>query len=471
VKADIAVIGLAVMGQNLILNMNDKGFRVLAYNRSPKRTKEFLAGSAAGTNIEAAFSVASLVEGLERPRKILFMVKAGDAVDALIKQITPLLAPGDILIDGGNSNFTDTSRRVDELSEQDIFFLGCGISGGEEGARYGPSIMPGGNHSAWVAVKPILQSISAKTESGDPCCDWVGTGGAGHFVKMVHNGIEYGDMQLISEAYHFMKTSLGMNNEEMHEVFTEWNTTELDSYLIKITADILRTKDTDGDYVLDKILDSAGQKGTGKWTSIHSLNLGIPLNLITESVFARCVSALKQQRILASSVYLRSSPEILEGRQEWLASLRFALLASKVMSYAQGFMLMREASYEYAWELNLANVALLWRGGCIIQSRFLQNIADAFIKDSELSFLGLDDFFKNLLEDALPSWRKLASKSIEIGLPMPCTVSALSFLDAYTTARLPANMIQAQRDYFGAHTFERIDKPEGEFFHHDWLNK
>lgn len=470
-KADIAVIGLAVMGQNLILNMNDKGFRVLAYNRSPERTKEFLAGSAAGTNIEAAFSVASLVEGLERPRKILFMVKAGDAVDALIKQITPLLAPGDILIDGGNSNFTDTSRRVDELSEQDIFFLGCGISGGEEGARYGPSIMPGGNHSAWVAVKPILQSISAKTESGDPCCDWVGTGGAGHFVKMVHNGIEYGDMQLISEAYHFMQTSLGMNNEEMHEVFTEWNTTELDSYLIKITADILRTKDTDGDYVLDKILDSAGQKGTGKWTSIHSLNLGIPLNLITESVFARCVSALKQQRILASSVYLRSSPEILEGRQEWLASLRFALLASKVMSYAQGFMLMREASYEYAWELNLANVALLWRGGCIIQSRFLQNIADAFIKDSELSFLGLDDFFKNLLEDALPSWRKLASKSIEIGLPMPCTVSALSFLDAYTTARLPANMIQAQRDYFGAHTFERTDKPEGEFFHHDWLNK
>jgi 6-phosphogluconate dehydrogenase len=471
VKADIAVIGLAVMGQNLILNMNDKGFRVLAYNRSPERTKEFLAGSAAGTNIEAAFSVASLVEGLERPRKILFMVKAGDAVDALIKQITPLLAPGDILIDGGNSNFTDTSRRVDELSEQDIFFLGCGISGGEEGARYGPSIMPGGNHSAWVAVKPILQSISAKTESGDPCCDWVGTGGAGHFVKMVHNGIEYGDMQLISEAYHFMQTSLGMNNEEMHEVFTEWNTTELDSYLIKITADILRTKDTDGDYVLDKILDSAGQKGTGKWTSIHSLNLGIPLNLITESVFARCVYGLKQQRILASSVYLRSSPEILEGRQEWLASLRFALLASKVMSYAQGFMLMREASYEYAWELNLANVALLWRGGCIIQSRFLQNIADAFIKDSELSFLGLDDFFKNLLEDALPSWRKLASKSIEIGLPMPCTVSALSFLDAYTTARLPANMIQAQRDYFGAHTFERTDKPEGEFFHHDWLNK
>jgi len=471
VKADIAVIGLAVMGQNLILNMNDKGFRVLAYNRSPEKTKEFLAGSAAGTNIQGVFSLASLVDGLERPRKILFMVKAGDPVDALIEQLTPLLAPGDILIDGGNSNFTDTSRRVEALSEQDIFFLGCGISGGEEGARNGPSIMPGGNHAAWLAVKPILQDISAKTENGEPCCNWVGDGGAGHFVKMVHNGIEYGDMQLISEAYHFMQSCLGMNNEDMHEVFSEWNTTELDSYLIKITADILRTKDTDGNFVLDKILDSAGQKGTGKWTSIHSLNLGIPLNLITESVFARCVSALKQQRILASSVYTRSAPDILDAKQEWISSLRSALLASKVMSYAQGFMLMREASYEYGWKLNLANVALLWRGGCIIQSRFLQNIADAFIKDPELSFLGLDDYFKNLLETALPSWRTLASKSIEVGLPMPCTVSALTFLDAYTTARLPANMIQAQRDYFGAHTFERVDKPEGEFFHHDWLSK
>lgn len=470
-KADIAVIGLAVMGQNLILNMDDNGFRVLAYNRSPEKTKAFLAGSAAGTNIMAAFSLASLVEGLERPRKILLMVKAGEAVDALIEQLTPLLSPGDILIDGGNSNFTDTSRRVEALSEQDIFFLGCGISGGEEGARYGPSIMPGGNHAAWVAVKPILQSISAKTDNGEPCCNWVGAGGAGHFVKMVHNGIEYGDMQLISEAYHFMQSCLGMSNDEMHAVFSEWNSTELDSYLIKITADILRTKDADGEYVLDKILDSAGQKGTGKWTSIHSLNLGIPLNLITESVFARCVSALKQQRILAASVYAKSSPEILEERQEWISSLRSALLASKVMSYAQGFMLMREASYEYGWKLNLANVALLWRGGCIIQSRFLQNIADAFIKDPELSFLGLDDYFKNLLETALPNWRKLASKSLEVGLPMPCTVSALCFLDAYTTARLPANMIQAQRDYFGAHTFERIDKPEGEFFHHNWLNK
>lgn len=470
-KADIAVIGLAVMGQNLILNMNDKGFRVLAYNRSPEKTNEFLAGSAAGTNITGAFDLESLVEGLERPRKILFMVKAGEAVDALIEQLIPLLTPGDILIDGGNSNFTDTSRRVDYLSKKDIFFLGCGISGGEEGARHGPSIMPGGNHSAWSAVKSILQSISAKTDKGDPCCDWVGEGGAGHFVKMVHNGIEYGDMQLISEAYHFMQNCLGMNNEDMHEVFAEWNTTELDSYLIKITADILRAKDENDDYVLDKILDSAGQKGTGKWTSIHSLNLGIPLNLITESVFARCVSALKQQRLLASSVYMRRPTDILEGRQAWITSLKSALLAAKVMSYAQGFMLMREASHEYGWKLNLANVALLWRGGCIIQSRFLQNIADAFIKDPELTFLGLDDYFKNVLENALPNWRKLACKSLEVGLPMPCTVSALSFLDAYTSARLPANMIQAQRDYFGAHTFERIDKPEGEFFHHNWLEK
>ncbi len=470
-KADIAVIGLAVMGQNLILNMDDKGFRVLAYNRSPDKTKDFLAGSASGTNIEGVYSLESLVEGLERPRKILFMVKAGDAVDALIAQLAPLLAPGDVLIDGGNSNFTDTSRRVDELSSKDIFFLGCGISGGEEGARYGPSIMPGGNHAAWASVKPILQSISAKTDEGDPCCDWVGEGGAGHFVKMVHNGIEYGDMQLISEAYHFMKTCLGMSNSEMHEVFTSWNNTELDSYLIQITADILNTKDENDEYVLDKILDSAGQKGTGKWTSIHSLTLGIPLNLITESVFARCVSALKQQRLLAASVYSRVDVSITEDKEAWIEALRLSLLASKVMSYAQGFMLMREASYEYAWKLNLANVALLWRGGCIIQSRFLQNIADAFNKDTELDFLGLDSYFKDILESALPSWRKLASKSIEIALPMPCTISALTFLDSYTTARLPANMIQAQRDYFGAHTFERIDKPEGEFFHHDWLNK
>jgi 6-phosphogluconate dehydrogenase len=471
VKADIAVIGLAVMGQNLILNMDEKGFRVIAYNRSPDKTKEFLSSKAQGTKIEGAFTLETLVDGLERPRKVLLMVKAGEPVDALINLLAPLLSPGDVIIDGGNSNFTDTSRRVGELAIKDIFFLGCGISGGEEGARHGPSIMTGGNHAAWASVKTILQSISAKTDSGEPCCDWVGEGGAGHFVKMVHNGIEYGDMQLISEAYHFMQSCLGMSNEDMHRVFSDWDKTELDSYLIRITADILKTKDKEDNYVLDTILDSAGQKGTGKWTSIHSLNLGVPLNLITESVFARCISALKQQRVLASSMFASSDLLISEDKHIWIELLRKSLLASKVMSYAQGFMLMQKASYEYAWKLNLANVALLWRGGCIIQSRFLQNIADAFNKDPELTFLGLDDYFKNLLENAFPSWRKLASKSIEIGLPMPCTVSALTFLDAYTTARLPANMIQAQRDYFGAHTFERVDKPDGEFFHHDWLSK
>lgn len=469
-NADIAVIGLAVMGQNLILNMNDKGFHVLAYNRSPEKTKAFIEGDAAETNIRAVYSLEALVSGLATPRKILMMVKAGEAVDALIGQLTSLLSPGDILIDGGNSNFTDTTRRVEFLATQDIFYLGCGISGGEEGARFGPSIMPGGSFQAWQAVKPILQGISARAEDGSPCCDWVGEGGAGHFVKMVHNGIEYGDMQLISEAYHFMQVALGMSNQAMHRVFSEWNTTELDSYLIKITADILNTKDENDDFVLDQILDSAGQKGTGKWTSIHALNLGIPLNLITESVFARCVSALKQQRILAASVYPRETPTLTDP-ESWIEDIHAALLASKVLSYAQGFMLMSEASHEYGWNLNLANVALLWRGGCIIQSRFLQNIADAFIKDPQLSFLGLDEYFKSILDKALPSWRKLACKSLEIGLPMPCTVSALGFLDAYTSARLPANMIQAQRDYFGAHTFERVDMPEGEFFHHDWLSK
>tara|TARA_R110002073_G_scaffold203712_1_gene363451 strand:+ start:16210 stop:17625 length:1416 start_codon:yes stop_codon:yes gene_type:complete len=469
-KADIGVIGLAVMGQNLILNMNDHGFKVLAYNRTPEKATSFLAGPATGTNIEAIFSLQELVENLALPRKILFMVKAGDAVDELITQLIPLLSEGDILIDGGNSNFTDTSRRVNDLKDKKLHFIGCGISGGEEGARFGPSIMPGGSSEAWPLIKPILQSISAKTDTGEPCCDWVGEGGAGHFVKMVHNGIEYGDMQLISESYHFMQSCLGMTNNEMHQVYKDWDKTELDSYLIKITAEIFKTKDKSGDYVLDSILDSADQKGTGKWTSIHSLNLGIPLNLITESVFARCISALKQQRVLAASVYPNQTDTVLDNREEWLEALRHSLLASKVMSYAQGFMLMREASSEYKWQLNLANVALLWRGGCIIQSGFLQNIADAFNKDPQLAFLGLDAHFKCLIEGALSSWRKLAAKSIELGLPMPCTVSALGFLDAYTCARLPANLIQAQRDYFGAHTYERVDKARGEFFHHNWIN-
>lgn len=474
-KADIAVIGLAVMGQNLILNMNDKGFKVLAYNRSADKTTAFLDGPAQGTHIQGAYSLEDLVANLSSPRKILLMVKAGEAVDALIAQLTPLLDKGDILIDGGNSNFTDTIRRVTHLSEQGLLFMGVGISGGEEGARFGPSIMPGGNKLAWAPVKPILQAIAAKTPAGDPCCDWVGEGGAGHFVKMVHNGIEYGDMQLISESYDFMQRLLGFSNAAMSDIFKQWNTTELDSYLVQITAHILKTQDETGAYVLDTILDSAGQKGTGKWTSIHALNLGVPLNLITEAVYARCLSSLKQQRVLAASVFGNSIPPtdtILSDtlRAELLEALRQSLLASKIMSYAQGFMLMKEASIEYQWHLNLANVALMWRGGCIIQSAFLQNIADAFNEDPALSFLGLNTYFQAIIENALPAWRKVCGQAVESGLPMPCTLSALSFLDAYTSARLPANMIQAQRDYFGAHTYERLDKPRGEFFHFDWLN-
>ena len=476
-KADIGVIGLAVMGQNLILNMNDNGFKVLAYNRSPDKTEAFISGPANGTLVEGVYSLQELVQKLSVPRKILMMVKAGDPVDVLIEHLVPLLDEGDILMDGGNSNFTDTMRRVDSLKEKGIAFLGTGISGGEEGARFGPSIMPGGNPAAWIHVKPILQAIAAKTESGEPCCDWVGEGGAGHFVKMVHNGIEYGDMQLISEAYDFMKRGLNLSNTAMRAVFDDWNKTELDSYLIQITAEILNAKDEAGNYVLDTILDSAGQKGTGKWTSIHALNFGVPLNLITESVYARFISTLKPQRSYAASVFSREVPAILDDSTQqqtsltsWIAALRHALLASKIISYAQGFMLMQEASREYGWGFNLGNVALLWRGGCIIRSRFLQNIADAYNEAPNLDFLGLNNYFKTLIENALSDWRKVAAKAIEIGLPMPCTLSALSFLDAYTTATLPANMVQAQRDYFGAHTYERVDKPRGEFFHHNWLS-
>jgi 6-phosphogluconate dehydrogenase len=474
-NADIAVIGLAVMGQNLILNMNDKGFKVLAYNRSPEKTTAFINGSASGTAIEAVYSLAELVNKLSHPRKILMMVKAGDAVDELIAQLLPMLQAGDILIDGGNSNFPDTARREQELAQKDILYLGAGISGGEEGARFGPSIMPGGNPQAWPHIKPVFQAIAAKAPDGAPCCDWVGEGGSGHFVKMVHNGIEYGDMQLISEAYDFMKRGLGLSNPAMQAVFEDWNTTELDSYLIQITADILASKAGNGDYVLDQILDSAGQKGTGKWTSIHAMNFGIPLNLITESVYARFISALKPQRVLAASVFSRQVQPFVEQENDsktsltaWIAALKQALLASKIISYAQGFMLMQKASLEYGWSLNPANVALMWRGGCIIRSGFLQNIADAFSEEPDLDFLGLNSYFKNLIDAATADWRKVASKAVESGLPMPCTLSALGFLDAYTTANLPANMIQAQRDYFGAHTFERLDKPRGEFFHHNW---
>ena len=477
-KADIGVIGLAVMGQNLILNMNDHGFRVLAYNRSKNKIDDFINGPAANTNVEGVYSLEQLVEGLDSPRKVMLMVRAGEVVDNFIDQLVSLLDEGDIIIDGGNSNFPDTSRRVSALKEKGILFIGTGVSGGEEGARKGPSIMPGGNSAAWPFVKPIFQAISAKTKDGDACCDWVGEGGAGHFVKMVHNGIEYGDMQLISEAYHFMKEGLGMTYPEMHSTFSAWNNTELESYLVEITADILGTLDTanlgkadQAQPLLENILDAAGQKGTGKWTGINALDLGVPLTLITESVFARCLSALKPERVQAASLFNKTIKPIEGERALWLDALRQALLASKIISYAQGFMLMRQASDEHSWALNYGNVALMWRGGCIIRSAFLSNIRDAYANNPNLAFLGSDDYFKEILEDCSDSWRKVTAKAIEQGIPMPCMTSAISFFDGYTTARLPANLLQAQRDYFGAHTYERTDKPRGEYYHTDWTGK
>ena len=469
---DIGLIGLAVMGQNLVLNMNDHGYKVAAYNRTVARTEEFLAGPAKGTQIVGTTTLEEFVAALSIPRKVMLMVKAGDTTDKVIAQLVPLLDAGDVIIDGGNTNYPDSERRTLQLKEQGILFVGTGVSGGEEGARHGPSIMPGGNPDAWPLVKDILQAIAAKTDGGIPCCDWVGSNGAGHFVKMVHNGIEYGDMQLICEAYQFMHDQLGMDNTEMQQTFARWDQGDLKSYLIEITADILGFQDDEG-YVVDRILDRAGQKGTGKWTGITALDFGIPLTLIVEAVLARSLSSLKTERVTASAILKGPDPSATATmtdaeRDEWLDALEQALLAAKMVSYAQGFMLMREASDEYKWDLQYGAIAQLWQEGCIIRSVFLKDIKAAYDKDAELSNLLIDDYFRDKLQGAQTGCRKVLSRAVETGVPMPAMGSALAFYDGYRSERLPANLLQAQRDYFGAHTYERVDKPLGEYFHSNW---
>eukprot|EP00730_Choanoeca_flexa_P016158 TRINITY_DN7578_c0_g1_i3.p1 TRINITY_DN7578_c0_g1~~TRINITY_DN7578_c0_g1_i3.p1 ORF type:complete len:486 (+),score=162.29 TRINITY_DN7578_c0_g1_i3:102-1559(+) len=469
-KSDIALIGLAVMGQNFILNMNDHGFTVTAYNRTTSKVDRFMSNEAAGTNVVGVHSIEEMVKSLKRPRRVMLLVKAGEVVDKFIDSIVPHLEKGDIIIDGGNSEYLDSNRRCKSLGEKGILFIGTGVSGGEEGARYGPSLMPGGAAEAWPHVKDIFQACAAKADD-EPCCDWVGDEGAGHYVKMVHNGIEYGDMQLCCEAYHLMKDALGMTPKEMSEVFTEWNKGELDSFLIEITRDILAYNDEDGKPLVEKIMDRAGQKGTGKWTAISSLSLGMPVTLIGESVFARCLSALKDERVQASKKLQGPSTAKYSGnKKEFVEHIRQALYASKIVSYAQGFMLMREASKEFNWHLNYPAIALMWRGGCIIRSVFLGNIRDAFKKNPELTNLMMDDFFAEALHRCQESWRIVVSQAALLGIPTPAFSTALAFFDGYRSERLPANLIQAQRDYFGAHTYERLDEP-GKFVHTNWTGR
>jgi len=470
-QADIGLVGLAVMGENLILNMESKGFTVACYNRTVEKVDRFIQGRAKGKNIIGCHSIEELVAALKKPRKIMLMVKAGKPVDDFIEQILPHLDDGDILIDGGNSHFPDTIRRTQTVESQGKLYIGTGVSGGEEGALRGPSIMPGGSPAAWPHVKPIFQKIAAQTEAGEPCCDWVGQGGAGHFVKMVHNGIEYGDMQMICETYQLMKVGLGMGNDQMHEVFAEWNRGELDSYLIEITRDILGYKDEQGQYVVDLILDTAGQKGTGKWTVIAALDVGQPLTLIGEAVFARCLSALKDERVAASKVLRGPTPAFKGDRKAFVDDLRRALYASKIVSYAQGYQLMRAAAAEYGWDLNYGGVALMWRGGCIIRSAFLGKIKEAFDKNPNLNNLLLDPFFKDAVEKAQDAWRRVVVAAVQMGVPIPAVSAALAFYDGYRSERLPANLLQAQRDYFGAHTYERVDRPRGEAFHTNWTGR
>ncbi len=470
-KSDIGLIGLAVMGENLVLNMESKGFRVSVYNRTLKKVDDFIAGRAKGKNIIGAHSIEELVVSLSRPKKVMIMVKAGSAVDDMINTLLPHLEKGDIIIDGGNTHFPDTNRRTAYVESKGLLYIGTGVSGGEEGALLGPSIMPGGSKAAWPHVKPIFQAIAAKVEDGSPCCDWVGENGAGHFVKMVHNGIEYGDMQLICEAYQIMRDLLHMSAGEMHNVFKEWNEGELNSYLIEITRDILAYKDTDGKPLVDKILDTAGQKGTGKWTGVAALDLGIPLTLIGEAVFSRCLSAVKDERVKASKILKGPLASFNGKKDEFISDLKEALYASKIVSYAQGYTLMRAAAQEYKWDLNYGGIALMWRGGCIIRSAFLGKIKEAFDNDPSNANLLLDPFFKEKVEKAQKGWRNVVSSAAMNGIPIPAISSALGYFDGYRCERLPANLLQAQRDYFGAHTYERTDKPRGEFFHTNWTGR
>ena len=470
-KSDIGLIGLAVMGENLVINMESKGFTVSVYNRTTEKVANFVNGRAKGKNIVGTYSLEELVASLEKPRKVMMMIKAGAAVDDMIEKLIPLLEEGDIIIDGGNSHFPDTARRTAYVESKGLYYIGTGVSGGEEGALHGPSMMPGGSPKAWESVKPILQAICAKVEDGTPCCDWVGENGAGHFVKMVHNGIEYGDMQLICESYHLMKSLLGLSDDEMHEVFAEWNKGELDSYLIEITRDILGFKDEDGEPIVEKILDTAGQKGTGKWTGIAALDEGIPLTLIGEAVFARCLSAMKEERVQASKVLSGPAVEFKGDKKQFIEDIRDALFASKIVSYAQGYTLMRSAAKTYGWNLNYGGIALMWRGGCIIRSVFLGKIKDAFVNNPDLTNLLLDPYFKEAIEKAQAGWRRVCAAAVMNGIPVPAISSALAYFDGYRSERLPANLLQAQRDYFGAHTYERVDCERGRFFHTNWTGE
>jgi 6-phosphogluconate dehydrogenase len=471
-KADLGLIGLAVMGQNLVLNMNDHGFTISVFNRTVEKVDRFLENEAKGTNIIGTHSIEELCASLKRPRRVMLLVKAGQAVDDFIEKVIPHLEKGDIIIDGGNSNYNDTIRRTKYVEEKGLLYIGTGVSGGEEGARRGPSIMPGGSPAAWEHVKPIFQAVSAKSDDGEPCCDWVGENGAGHYVKMVHNGIEYGDMQLICEAYQMM-SNLGYTPAEMSEIFGTWNEGVLDSYLIEITRDILAKADEETDTpIVDLILDTAGQKGTGKWTAISALDMGQPLTLIGEAVFARCLSAIKDARVRASKVLTGPKASMCEGcdfdKTEIVEDIRKALYASKIVSYAQGYQLLRAAAAEYGWNLNYGGIALMWRGGCIIRSQFLGKIRDAFTKNADLENLLLDDYFKAAIDESQAGWRNTVKRAVTIGVPVPAFSSALAYYDGYRAERLPANLLQAQRDYFGAHTYERVDKPRGEFFHTNW---